>query len=87
MGIIYLVDSANHRWFEESRIELEDILEIPELEKVPIVILRNEWNKGARPMDVFMSSVTKKKGYNEGFKWLSNFLKWMIDHPHLQHHH
>lgn len=49
-GIIYLVDSANNRRFEESRIELEGILEMPELEKVPIVILGNKIDKaGAVP--------------------------------------
>ena len=85
-GIIYLVDSSNVKRFEESRIELQGILEMPELEKVPIVILgnkidkggavpenelrealgvepRNEWNKGARPIEVFMCSVAKSKGY------------------------
>ncbi len=97
-GIIYLVDSSNSKRFEESRIELQGILEMPELEKVPIVILgnkidkagavpenelrealsieaKNEWNKGGRPIDIFMCSVAKKKGYAEGFKWLSTFLK------------
>jgi GTP-binding protein SAR1 len=30
-GIIYLIDSSNVKRFEESRIELQGILEIPEL--------------------------------------------------------
>jgi GTP-binding protein SAR1 len=49
-GIIYLVDSSNGKRFEESRIELQGILEMPELEKVPIVILGNKIDKaGAVP--------------------------------------
>lgn len=45
-GIIYLVDSSNHKRFEESRNELQGVLEMPELEKVPIVILGNKIDKG-----------------------------------------
>ena len=49
-GIIYLVDSSNQKRFEESRIELQGVLEMPELEKVPIVILGNKIDKaGAIP--------------------------------------
>ena len=49
-GIIYLVDSSNHKRFEESRNELQGVLEMPELEKVPIVILGNKIDKaGAVP--------------------------------------
>ena len=49
-GIIYLVDSSNHKRFEESRNELQGVLEMPELEKVPIVVLGNKIDKaGAVP--------------------------------------
>ena len=49
---------------------------VPENElREALGIENNEWNKGARPMEVFMCSVAKKKGYAEGFKWLSTFLK------------
>ena len=49
-GIIYLVDSSNAKRFEESRIELQGVLEMPELQKVPIVILGNKIDKaGAIP--------------------------------------
>lgn len=49
-GIIYLVDASNVKRFEESRNELQGVLEMPELEKVPIVILGNKIDKaGAVP--------------------------------------
>lgn len=49
-GIIYLVDSSNVKRFEESRVELQGVLEMPELQKVPIVILGNKIDKaGAVP--------------------------------------
>lgn len=49
-GIIYLVDSSNVKSFEESRNYLQGILEMPELRKVPIVILGNKADKvGAVP--------------------------------------
>lgn len=44
-GIIYLVDSSNVKRFEESRSYLQGILEMPDLEKVPIVILGNKTDK------------------------------------------
>jgi GTP-binding protein SAR1 len=41
-GIIYLVDSADPTRFDESKTEFDNILETPELSKVPIVILGNK---------------------------------------------
>mmetsp|Transcript_45212 Transcript_45212/g.62867 ORF Transcript_45212/g.62867 Transcript_45212/m.62867 type:complete len:193 (+) Transcript_45212:112-690(+) len=44
-GIIYLVDAADRDRFDESRKELNMLLETPEIAKVPIVILGNKIDK------------------------------------------
>ncbi len=44
-GIIYVVDSADKERFEESKKELETILQSEELAKIPIVILGNKIDK------------------------------------------
>ncbi len=44
-GIIYVVDGADKNRFEESRRELETILQSEELPKIPIVILGNKIDK------------------------------------------
>jgi len=31
--------------------------------------------KGIRPVELFMCSVTKRKGFADGFKWLANFIE------------
>lgn len=47
-AIIYLVDATNPKRFEESRLELEGLLEMPELGDVPFAILGNKIDmKGA----------------------------------------
>ncbi|CAD8154671.1 unnamed protein product [Paramecium octaurelia] len=49
-GIIYLVDSSDQNRLKESRNELEQILNTPELAQVPIVIFGNKIDKpGAVP--------------------------------------
>ena len=32
-------------------------------------------NPGTRPIEIFMCSVRKKVGYQDGFQWMSNFIK------------
>ena len=44
-GIIYMVDAADRDRFEESKKELDLLMETPELAKVPIVILGNKIDK------------------------------------------
>lgn len=44
-GVIYLVDSADRDRFDESKKELDGILNCPELAKVPMVILGNKIDK------------------------------------------
>lgn len=44
-GIIYLVDSAAPERFQESRNELENVLNTPELANIPICILGNKVDK------------------------------------------
>lgn len=44
-GIIYLVDLSDIEGLEKSRMELKDILYIKELEKIPILVLGNHFDK------------------------------------------
>ena len=45
-GIIYLVDSSDRTRFDESSIELQKLLETPELQNVPVVVLGNKIDIG-----------------------------------------
>ena len=104
-GIIFMVDAAEHDRLEESKTELQKLLEMPELSNVPFVVFGNKidkkeslkeeelrgvlglpyhqtWGKeasqknpSARPIEVFMCSVVKRVGYQDGFQWLSQFIK------------
>jgi GTP-binding protein SAR1 len=44
-GILFLVDSADVKRFTEAKEELENVLNTPELEKIPIAILGNKIDK------------------------------------------
>ena len=41
-GMVYLVDAADHEWFAESRTELDGLLAIEDLPKVPDGVLENK---------------------------------------------
>lgn len=47
-AIVYLVDAANPARFQESREELFNILETPEIGNVPILVLGNKVDKVRR---------------------------------------
>ena len=100
-----MIDAAEHGRLEESKAELEKLLQMPELSTVPFVIFGNKVDKkealgeeqlrevmglpfhqtygkdasssnpGARPIELFMCSVVKRAGYQDGFTWLGQFIR------------
>ena len=99
-----MIDAAEHGRLEESKAELDKLLQMPELSNVPFVIFGNKIDKkealkeeelreamglsfhqtygkdansrnpGARPIELFMCSVVKRAGYQDGFNWLGQFI-------------
>lgn len=100
-AIVYIVDASNRDRIEESRGELEKLLNDPKLKTAPFLILGNKIDvkgamseadlktalgitlsttgkqgtvpKGTRPMEVFMCTLVKNRGYKEGIKWVAQF--------------
>lgn len=103
-GVIFMIDAAAPERLEESKAELNKLLEMPELANVPFVVFGNKIDKrealkedelrevmglqyhmtygkdasqknpNARPIELFMCSVMKRAGYQDGFNWLGQFI-------------
>ncbi|CAI2379217.1 unnamed protein product [Moneuplotes crassus] len=102
-GIIFMIDTTDQERMDLAKLELNKLLEIPELNETPICVLGNKvdkkgslteeelreelgllphqtygkdggMNEEARRIEVFMCSVLKRAGYQEGFQWISEFL-------------
>ena len=50
-AIIYMIDAANPERFEESKNELDYIMQTPEIKNIPIAILGNKTDKKAAVLD------------------------------------
>lgn len=103
-GVVFLVDSTDHKRLEECAEEIRSLFAERCLENVPFVILGNKIDAkgacseiqlrqalnieglltgkegkpvppGVRPVEVFMCSIVKRGGYQDAFRWLSNYLK------------
>ena len=98
-----MIDTTDHERMDLAKLELNKLMEIPELNETPIWVLGNKVDKkgsfteedlrehlgllphqtygkegavnpDARRVEVFMCSVLKRVGYQEGFQWISEFL-------------
>lgn len=56
-----------------SEEELRDVLDLPYHKTFGKNA--DQKNPGARPVELFMCTVLKRAGYQDGFTWLSSFIK------------
>ena len=89
-GIVFLVDAVDSQRFDEAKKELHIILKEKKIDKTPILILGNKIDcpqavskkdlrnrlsfSQTKKVELFMCSVIKNFGYQEGFEWLGKII-------------